>query len=109
MKLCTIDGKEMSCITVIAACIEHITKKAKDRIKGVNKDLQETDIHWVLTVPAIWREQSRQFMIKAAEKVYITEFSCQHKRSNLKAEDIFGEETSFSKSIKLIVRNKIFT
>ncbi|VDI64525.1 Hypothetical predicted protein, partial [Mytilus galloprovincialis] len=71
MKLRTIDGKEMSCITVFAACIEHIKEMAYDRIKEVIKDIQDNDIHWVLTVPAIWNEQARQFMIKAAEKVYI--------------------------------------
>lgn len=69
MKLHTIDGKTMSCITVIAACIEHIKEKAKERIQQMNKSIEDTDIHWVLTVPAIWSEQARQFMIKAAEKV----------------------------------------
>ena len=32
-----------------------------------------TDIHWVLTVPAIWPDLSKTFMREAAEKV--TEFS----------------------------------
>ncbi|CAG2201160.1 unnamed protein product [Mytilus edulis] len=71
MKLRTIDGKEKSCIIVIAACIEHIKKKANERIKQINKSIGDIDIHWVLTVPAIWSEQARQFMIKAAEKTGI--------------------------------------
>ncbi|XP_063416427.1 heat shock 70 kDa protein 12A-like [Mytilus trossulus] len=71
MKLRTIDGKEKSCITVIAACIEHIKEKATYRIKHMNKDIEDVDIYWVLTVPAIWSEQARQFMIKAAEKAGI--------------------------------------
>ncbi|VDH96779.1 Hypothetical predicted protein [Mytilus galloprovincialis] len=71
LKLHTIDGKEKSCITVIAACIEHIKEKAIERIKQMNKSIDEFDVHWVLTVPAIWSEQARQFMIKAAEKTGI--------------------------------------
>ncbi|VDI57203.1 Hypothetical predicted protein [Mytilus galloprovincialis] len=71
MKLRTIDGKEKSCITVIAACIEHIKEKAIGRINQMNKSIGDIDIHWVLTVPAIWSEQARQFMIKAAEKTGI--------------------------------------
>ncbi|XP_076071988.1 heat shock 70 kDa protein 12A-like [Mytilus galloprovincialis] len=71
MKLRTIDGKEMRCITVVAACIEHIKEKATDRIKQMIKHIDDVDIHWVLTVPAVWSEQARQFMIKAAEKTGI--------------------------------------
>lgn len=78
MKVSTIDGKQMSCLTVIAACIEHIKEKTLERIKDANEDFDENDIHWVLTVPAIWSEQARQFMIKAAAKVgniHISSFS----------------------------------
>ncbi|XP_052075961.1 heat shock 70 kDa protein 12A-like [Mytilus californianus] len=71
MKLRTIDGKEKSCITVIAACIVHIKEKANERIKQMNTSIEDVDIHWVLTVPAIWSEQARHFMIKAAEKTGI--------------------------------------
>ena len=34
-------------------------------------DLQEDDIFWVLTVPAIWDDEARQFMRKAAFLVSI--------------------------------------
>lgn len=62
----------MSCAIVIAACIEHIKEKAIERMKEMIPGIEEEiDIHWVLTVPAIWSEQARQFMIKAAEKVQI--------------------------------------
>lgn len=71
MKIRTIDSKEMSCIIVIAACIEHIKEKAKERIKQMNERIEDNDIHWVITVPAIWSEHARQFMIKAAEKTGI--------------------------------------
>ena len=31
--------------------------------------LQDGDIHWVLTVPAIWDEVAKKFMRKSAEEV----------------------------------------
>jgi hypothetical protein len=31
--------------------------------------LQDEDIHWVLTVPAIWDEVAKKFMRKSAEEV----------------------------------------
>lgn len=44
---------------------DHLLKEHKDRGTSI-KDL---DIHWVLTVPAIWDDPAKQFMRKAAEKV----------------------------------------
>ena len=32
-------------------------------------NLRESDIHWVLTVPAIWNDVAKQFMREAAEHV----------------------------------------
>jgi hypothetical protein len=31
----------------------------------------ETDIHWVLTVPAIWKDNAKQFMREAAQQVFL--------------------------------------
>jgi hypothetical protein len=31
----------------------------------------ETDIHWVLTVPAIWKDNAKQFMREAAQQVFV--------------------------------------
>lgn len=31
--------------------------------------IEESDVMWVLTVPAIWDDKSKQFMREAAEKV----------------------------------------
>jgi hypothetical protein len=35
-------------------------------------DLVETDIHWVLTVPAIWKDNAKQFMREAAQLTRLT-------------------------------------
>ena len=35
------------------------------------RPLQATDFHWVLTVPAIWKDRGKQMMREAAYKVYM--------------------------------------
>ena len=35
----------------------------------LKEQLEEQDIHWVLTVPAIWNDVAKQFMREAAEEV----------------------------------------
>ena len=37
------------------------------KTKGI--EIQDGDIEWVLTVPAIWNDPAKQFMRQAAEKV----------------------------------------
>ncbi|CAC5392285.1 unnamed protein product [Mytilus coruscus] len=65
--------KEMKAVDVFAACIEHLKNATFTRAKQQISNLEEEDIHWVLTVPAIWSEAARQFMIDAAEKSGINE------------------------------------
>ena len=47
--------------------IEYYTSSLK--IKG--NYMQSENIEWVLTVPAIWDDPEKQFMRKAAEKVFL--------------------------------------
>ncbi|CAG2196300.1 unnamed protein product [Mytilus edulis] len=65
--------KEMKAVDVFAACIEYLKNATFTRAKEQIPKLEEEDIHWVLTVPAIWTEAARQFMIDAAEKSGIYE------------------------------------
>lgn len=44
---------------------EHLFSHFQERLPQLRKD----DIHWVLTVPAIWDEPAKKFMRKSAEKV----------------------------------------
>lgn len=66
MMLKDINGKEMKAIDVFSKCIgylkDHMFQSMKDKIP----DIQETDITYVLTVPAIWDDSAKQFMRKAA-------------------------------------------
>ncbi|XP_053391613.1 heat shock 70 kDa protein 12B-like [Mercenaria mercenaria] len=65
--------QRMPAMNVFSAAIkylkDHLMKRLKDRIG----DLRETDIHWVLTVPAIWHDGAKQFMKEAADKAGIPE------------------------------------
>ena len=69
MLLKDMNGKTMKAYLVYALCIEHMKDKIMERLTSAIHNLQDEDVHWVLTVPAIWNEQARQFMIKAAETV----------------------------------------
>lgn len=66
MMLEDINGKKMKAIDVFSECIrylkEHMFQSMVDKIP----DIQQTDITYVLTVPAIWDDSAKQFMRKAA-------------------------------------------
>jgi molecular chaperone DnaK (HSP70) len=69
MMLKDVNGKEMKASSVFAICIENIKDTVFKRAEEAVSGLKEDDVHWILTVPAIWNESARQFMIEAAEKV----------------------------------------
>lgn len=59
-------GLEMPAMDVFTASIkylkDHMIRVCKSADTGVNTD----DIHWVITVPAIWSDSAKQFMREAA-------------------------------------------
>ncbi|XP_071148616.1 heat shock 70 kDa protein 12A-like [Mytilus edulis] len=72
MTIKDITGKnELKAVDVFAFCIEYIWNTLFCRVKELITTLNEEDVHWVLTVPAIWSEDARQFMIEAAKKAGI--------------------------------------
>ncbi|VDI82380.1 Hypothetical predicted protein, partial [Mytilus galloprovincialis] len=66
-----VGGKTMKAMLVFAYCIEHIKDQVLNRLKQAIHGLDDNDVHWVVTVPAIWNEQARQFMIEASAKAGI--------------------------------------
>ena len=62
-------GKEMPAIQVFSGGIkflkDHLFRNFQERVP----QLQDGDINWVLTVPAIWDEAAKKFMRKSAEEV----------------------------------------
>lgn len=69
--------KELPALTVFSLAIRYL----KDHLlTALNKSstgigILESDIQWVLTVPAIWNDSAKQFMRKAAKKVRTAEIS----------------------------------
>lgn len=63
-----IKGRKMQAIEVFSACIKYLKEHLENTCKLACPDLKPEDIRWVLTVPAIWNDASKQFMREAAEK-----------------------------------------
>lgn len=47
----------------------YLRTHALETINIQGLDMDEMDIHWVLTVPAIWSDGAKQFMREAAQSV----------------------------------------
>ncbi|CAC5403690.1 unnamed protein product [Mytilus coruscus] len=65
-------GKQMKALEIFCIAIkylkEQMIKKLNSKFLTMKVDIKEEDIQYVLTVPAIWADQSKLFMRKAAEK-----------------------------------------
>lgn len=69
MKLAEIFHKEVPAIDVFAAAIEYMKDHFLDKLHNGNdkeKVVTVKDVHFILTVPAIWSDLSKQFMRQAA-------------------------------------------
>ncbi|XP_053376598.1 uncharacterized protein LOC123533433 [Mercenaria mercenaria] len=65
-------GKKLPALTVFSLSIEYLKNEVLDTLgKQADSDLGVGDIHWVLTVPAIWNDAAKQFMREAAQKAGI--------------------------------------
>lgn len=64
-------GNKLPAHTVFALSIKYLKddllEMSHKRISG--DVLKDENIHWVLTVPAIWDDAAKQFMREAAEEV----------------------------------------
>ena len=63
-------GKSLPAIKVFSLSINYLVDNmimfGRDKVSGV---VTREDVHWVLTVPAIWKDAAKQFMREAAEEV----------------------------------------
>ena len=60
------DGREMPLMRVISASLNFIAEKAIEKLQEQVGKVIKTKIRWVLTVPALWNEEHKQFMRRAA-------------------------------------------
>ena len=61
--------KQMPAIRVFSSAIGFMKKHFTDELSKQRISLKDSDITWVLTVPAIWDDKAKGFMREAAEKV----------------------------------------
>lgn len=68
-----VNGKRLPAMLVFSGVIAYLKNHLKAKLEGMdNKSyIPDSSIHWVLTVPAIWNDKSKQFMRKAAQKAGI--------------------------------------
>lgn len=59
----------MEAIKVFSTAIGYLKDQMLINCKKQMTGIEESDIMWVLTVPAIWDDKSKQFMREAAEMV----------------------------------------
>ena len=72
-------GLKLPAKTVFALAIRYLKddlKKTCAKKMLLEGDLVDDDIHWVLTVPAIWNDQAKAFMREAAVQVRSNINSC---------------------------------
>ncbi|XP_077986416.1 heat shock 70 kDa protein 12A-like [Glandiceps talaboti] len=65
------NGKRLLAVDVFAHALRFMKERALEILRersGMEGGLNERDIQWVLTVPAIWQQASKQFMREAAYK-----------------------------------------
>ena len=67
----SIDGSEMPLMKVISETLRFIAEKALNKLKETIGELPKEKIRWVLTVPALWSEEHKMFMRKAAVQAEI--------------------------------------
>jgi molecular chaperone DnaK (HSP70) len=72
----SVDGREMPLMTVISESLKFIAGKAVAKLEEqIGKVMTLKKIRWVLTVPALWGEEHKLFMKKAAVEAGIIEHS----------------------------------
>ena len=60
-------GKEVNIQIIITKILEKVKERAIEEIKSYTLNYNEKNIHWVITVPAIWDTKSKQIMINSAQ------------------------------------------
>lgn len=72
----SVDGREMPLMTVIAESLRFIAQRALNKLEEqIGKGVNVKKIRWVLTVPALWSEEHKLFMRKAAVEAGIIDHS----------------------------------
>lgn len=69
----SVDGREVPLMVVIKNTLKYICEQALQKLKEQVGKVIPSKIRWVLTVPALWSEEHKLFMRKAAFEAGICE------------------------------------
>ena len=60
------NGNEIDIEIIITKMLQKISENAISQIKRADKSITKEDIKWIVTIPAIWEEKSKNIMIKSS-------------------------------------------
>jgi len=66
-----INGKRMPALTIFSMAINYMRGHLMTALKNQVTDIRQSDVMFVITVPAIWSDASKQFMREAAVAVRV--------------------------------------
>jgi molecular chaperone DnaK (HSP70) len=66
-----INGKKIEALAIFSMSIKYLKGHLHESLSKQVTGVEETDILYVLTVPAIWDDSAKQFMREAAIKVVL--------------------------------------
>ena len=66
-----VNGVEMRAFDIFTVAIKYLKEQMLAKLQGSLMGSTIDDVHFVLTVPAIWEDQSKMFMRRAAGQVIV--------------------------------------
>lgn len=72
------NDEQFKAFDIFAFAIKYLKEQAVGQLLKSLTNVKTKDIHYVLTVPAIWDDKAKIFMRKAAEKVCIRFYKFQY-------------------------------
>lgn len=82
MVLEDISGKSVPAIEVFGLSIKSLVNHLTDLLDKQGTGMDNSEIQWVLTVPAIWTDAAKQIMRKSAVKVSILYLVVRERKNN---------------------------
>jgi hypothetical protein len=79
MMLLDDNKRSMLALTVFSESIKYFKKHFLSNTKNAGLNFREDEIHWVLTIPAIWKDDSKQFMRESTKQVFNNAAQKKHK------------------------------
>ena len=77
------NGKTMSAMKVFSESLRYLRTQLLKECKQQKIDVDDSDIRWVITVPAIWTDTAKTFMRQATEEVFSLFKCCPDKLDNV--------------------------